>query len=93
MEQLKVITRYENESSFQEVCKKEFGKSLNELPLDGGDLRILCLKGATEGGDPGLLLSFTSLIDGKLIRVQTTTTLKLFLFAAKALEERYRRNE
>lgn len=40
---------------------------------------------ATRDGNPGIVVAFMALVDGRPVRVQAATTLRIFVAAARAL--------
>jgi hypothetical protein len=53
---------------------------------DLGDLKFASKGGATVNGDSAVVIAFTAVVDGKHVKVQCVTTLKVFLAAARCLE-------
>lgn len=58
----------------------------SDCPQYGESIDIALKKEATQGKKPGVLISFTAMIDGKPRRVSAFTTASLFLNAARAVE-------
>jgi hypothetical protein len=56
---------------------------------DGGDLRIITKDNATDSGRALACLTFTVDVDGKLVRAQTVTTVRLLTTVLHALLGRY----
>jgi len=56
---------------------------------DGGDLQIITKDDATHSGRALACLTFTVDVDGKPVRVQTVTTVRLLTTAFAALRGRY----
>jgi len=56
---------------------------------DGGDLRIITKDEGTEAGRALACLTFTVEVDGKPVRAQTVTTVRLLVTALHALMGRY----
>lgn len=56
---------------------------------DAGDLQIITKDQGTEGGRAIACLTFSVEVDGKLVRAQTVTTVRLLATALSALRGRY----
>lgn len=63
----------------------EYDRLVHDAPPERGDLTVCVKARATHKGQPGVVLSFTVEINGKPIRVQATTTARLFLTAARGI--------
>jgi len=56
---------------------------------EGGDLELAVKEDATTGGAPGIVVSFTVNVHGRIGRAQAVTTLRAFMAAADVLRARY----
>lgn len=65
---------------------EEFDDAVHNSLQDGGDLKILTKRAATQGGRAAVCLTFSVEVDGKIERVQTVTTARLFIMASRAVE-------
>lgn len=68
---------------------EEYDRILRSGVPEAGDLVICSKSDVTHGGSPGVVIGFTASVDGKPVKVQAVTTLKLFLGAARAFRARH----
>lgn len=68
---------------------EEFDRIISNSLPDGGDLKFISKDDGTKSGNPIIMITFTIERDGKIERVQSVTTAKLFIATAKALEARH----
>ena len=66
-----------------------FDEVLASSLSEGGDLELVVKDGATAGGQPAIVVTFTVEVDGVPQRAQAVTTLKNFLLAAGSIAVRY----
>ena len=91
MEGLEVITRTEDCENMDKAFLENYGIHLSQTLPDAGDVSLVPLKRGTAGGNPIVAITFTAQMPatGRSVRVQTVTTMRLFLSAADMLRARY----
>lgn len=63
----------------------DFDRLVHTGVPEAGDLAFAVKRHATTAGEPGFVVAFHALVDGRHVPVQAVTTLRAFLSAAGAL--------